>query len=261
MADDDIIENDAPATPAPAPGGEAPKAPLTPVSGDSSEPDDFDESSSNDGADEDEPSDSLIGDLGDDDDAPADDGAPTAGKPDASLSVVPKTADGYQVPKIAGLELTDADKPALQGFMNHAHKIGAPQSAINAGLSFFAEIKAAQTKLDVSTANETKNALLSELGEEGFKTEKGRIQNALRSMPGDLGKQILNARLPDGRKLINDPNFFRWMSNQNAKTRVPTTKDRLKEIQEVMKRDIDEYYRLGLSDEYAELIAKQEGGQ
>jgi hypothetical protein len=71
---------------------------------------------------------------------------------------------------------------------------------------------------------------------------------------------MLDARLPDGRKLINDSRFFRWMTSQNAKTRVPTQTDRLKEIERIMTTDVHRYWSEGLSDEYGRLIAEKERG-
>jgi hypothetical protein len=265
MADEvDIVEKGSPAPAAPA--ARKPEPPLTPVSdGSNAEGDEYDESQVDSGegddgeADEGEAISGLLDGIDDEDDDGGEGAPAKAGKPDPSLSMVPKTADGYVLPKIEGLELSDADKPALQGFMQHAHKIGAPQSAINAGLSFFAELKANLLEMDKATAKNTRAALIDELGADGFKTEAGRIKNALRAMPEGLGTAIQNARLPDGRKLINDPSFFRWMQGQNAKTRVPTQGDRMKEIESVMKKDINEYFATGLSDEYAKLLAERDG--
>lgn len=203
----------------------------------------------------------IIDTLDDDDAGESEPAKANADKRDASLSVVPKDASGYKIPKIEGLELTDADKPALQGFMEHAAKVGANQAAINAGLGYYQELKAAQVQLDATTSKQAKAELIGELGADEFRAETGRLKNALRSMPEGLGKDILEARLPDGRKLINDPRYFRWMQGQNARTRVPTTSDRIAEIEKVMKSDIQRYRSEGLSEEYAKLLARREAGR
>ena len=52
------------------------------------------------------------------------------------------------------------------------------------------------------------------LGPDDFKTEAGRMKHMLRSMPDSLGDDIREARLPDGRRLVNDPRFFRWASKR-----------------------------------------------
>ena len=157
--------------------------------------------------------------------------------------------------------MTEADKGALSGYMKHAHVVGADQAAIHAGLSYFKELEAAQVSLDETTAKDAKAELMAELGPDDFKTEAGRMKHMLRSMPDSLGDDIRDARLPDGRRLVNDPRFFRWASNQNARTRVRTPADRIREIERVMKRDISEYHRLGLSDELRKLLAEKEGSR
>lgn len=200
-----------------------------------------------------------IDDVDDDDghDAPVDRNQAQDG-PDPALSVVPKSADGYTIPTIEGLELTESDKGALSGYMKHAHVVGANQAAIHAGLSYFKELKAAQVSLDATTAKDAKAELMAELGPDDFKTEAGRMKHMLRSMPDSLGDDIRDARLPDGRRLINDPRFFRWASNQNERTRVRTPTDRIKQIEKVMKTDMRRYYSERLDKEYARLLADRE---
>lgn len=227
--------------------------------------DEFDEGLDDAGAEEgdDGESGSLIDNLDDGEDGGDEtvDGKKAEGKPDPSLATVPKTADGYVVPAVEGLELNEADQTALGKYMTHAHKHGANQAAVHAGLSFYKELRQAQVALDAQTAKATKEELVGDLGSDGFKTEKGRLQNALKAMPEGLGNDILNARLADGRKLINDARFFRWMQNQNAKSRVPTASDRMAEIERIMKTDINSYYEQGLSDEYGRLLAAKEGSR
>jgi hypothetical protein len=79
--------------------------------------------------------------------------------------------------------LTDGDKTVLGNYMTHAHKHGANQASINASLSFYKELKAAQVSLDVTTSMEARTELIGKLGQNGFKAETGRLKNALRSMP------------------------------------------------------------------------------
>ena len=178
--------------------------------------------------------------------------------PNPALSVVPTSAAGYKIPEIDGLTLTDADKPALQGFMDHAAKVGANQAAINAGLAYYQDLRAAQVSLDATTAKEAKAELMAELGPDDFKIEAGRMKHMLRSMPDLLGDDIRDARLPDGRRLVNDPRFFRWASNQNERTRVRTPTDRIKQIEKVMKIDMRRYRNEGLDKEYTRLLADRE---
>lgn len=114
-----------------------------------------------------------------------------------------------------------------------------------------------QGELDATTSKATRAELVAELGADGFKTERGRVRNMLRSMPEGLGDDLKEARLPDGRRLINDSRFWRCAQNQNAIARVPTTTDRKAEIEKVMRTDIHRYRSEGMDAEYQRLLAEE----
>jgi hypothetical protein len=255
---DELLNDEAPAPGPAAPVGKvAPPAPgkAAPVD----PPDEYDEGQDDAGAEDDD--DGPVDLLGGDDDEDGGEAPKAVGKPDASLSVVPKDAAGYAIPEIDGLKLTDADKPALQGFIEHAAKVGGNQATIVAGLAYYKDLLAGQAKLDATTSKAARDELVAELGADGFKTERGRVKNMLKRMPEGLGDDLQSARLPDGRKLINDPRFWRWAQGQNAMSRVPSSADRLKEIEGIMKTDMQRYWTEGLSEEYGRLIAEKGGSR
>ena len=94
--------------------------------------------------------------------------------------------------------------------------------------------------------------------------DKARISGLLKSMPDGLSKEIKAARLPDGRKLVNDPRFWKWAKGQASEAhRQPppkTPQARMKEIDEIRSTDIRRYWNEGLSDEYMRLAEMVRGG-
>jgi len=77
-----------------------------------------------------------------------------------------------------------------------------------------------------------------------------KARAALKALPDGLGKSILEARGPDGRKLAYDPNFLRWASqlgaHPQAKGRTNVTEElkaELAELTAVRDRDVSELYR------------------
>jgi hypothetical protein len=196
---------------------------------------------------------------------------------------IPAKPEGYEVPKIAGYKWTDSDKPLIENFKTFAHKAAYTQEQVNAGAEWYVKtVQEAQEKYwaDISQTDNSdkeivKDQLRTEYGPSDYKPSivlLDRLLNDQEVMPNSLGQSILTARYtgPDGqsKRLINSPDMARLLINYakdtygegsfitgDAKTSMTNRK---KEIEKVMNEDYDRYWRDGMADEYADILAQEE---
>jgi hypothetical protein len=196
---------------------------------------------------------------------------------------IPAKPEGYDVPKIAGYKWTDSDKPLIENFKTFAHKAAYSQEQVNAGAEWYVKtVQEAQEKYwaDISQTDNAdkeivKDQLRTEYGPSDYKPSivlLDRLLNDAEVMPNSLGQSILTARYTDAegrsKRLINSPDMARLLINYakdsygegsfitgDAKTSMTNRK---KEIEKVMNEDYDRYWRDGMADEYAEILAQEE---
>ena len=186
---------------------------------------------------------------------------------------IPESPDGYDLPEIEGHKWSEADAPVLESFLTKAHATGLHQEAVNEMVSWYTAEAAKQTEAhgeaqrerDATDKDATVSALKTSLGEDGFKPAIQSFRRLLGDtsvFPKGLGEKIQGARFSDGSLLINNPavaKFFigaartRYAKGGQREVEV-NKKERLAEIDKMMKTDIDQYFAEGLDKECLELM-------
>ena len=122
---------------------------------------------------------------------------------------VPDSPDKYDVNLGDGFVWSDADKPLLDDFAAYAHQANMPANQVKQVLGWYASIQerqqAAIEEADEVFHQESEDKLRSEWGNE-FRRNTNAIANLLdvHSTP-EVKADILLARLPNGRRLGDDP--------------------------------------------------------
>lgn len=131
---------------------------------------------------------------------------------------LPEKPDGYEVPKIAGVELSP-DDPALTSFREVAHGANLSTEQFQKAMEWYGEsLRTAQAErfeADKAAKIAVEDELRAELGGEyrSTMTLTGRFLDA---EFGELKGDVLNARLPDGRKLGNVPEVIKHFAKMAA---------------------------------------------
>lgn len=134
---------------------------------------------------------------------------------------LPPEPTKYDIPAVPGNKWTEADAPVLDGFKEVAFKNNLPQSAVNEIVSFYANLRNQQVEhinerlheIDVTSREAAQDALRAELGGD-YKpamTLARRFLEDNKFVRGELGQQIMQARLPTGERLANNPDFLRMI--------------------------------------------------
>jgi hypothetical protein len=196
---------------------------------------------------------------------------------------IPAEAAAYDIPKVAGHQWTDDDKPALDSFKAAAHKANLPQDAVAAVTTWYAnELQSALTARDEAfAALDTDDGKVAEdqlradpdIGNAGFRPFIALIDRAFSDpeseLGGALGQLLRNARDAEGHLLRKNPMFLKHVIHPMAMERygeagmpssdVSTARSSRKaEIEKVMNESMDEYYRQKLDVEYSEIIEAEQ---
>jgi hypothetical protein len=128
---------------------------------------------------------------------------------------LPDDATGYKPPEIKGAEWTDADKPILAQFFEHAHKENLPQSAVNSALTFYKHLEQqaeqARAEADRAALDGAEDALMREWGSE-FKSNLVLAKRFVSEIPG-VGEKWSEYRDDQGRRLGDNPEFVKWAAD------------------------------------------------
>jgi hypothetical protein len=122
---------------------------------------------------------------------------------------VPDSPDKYDVQLGNGFVWSDADKPLLDDFAQYAHKANMPEGQVKQVLGWYAAMQerqqAAMEEADDRFHQESEDKLRSEWGQE-FRRNTNAIANLLdvHATP-EVKADILLSRLPNGRRLGDDP--------------------------------------------------------
>jgi len=184
---------------------------------------------------------------------------------------IPDDPTGYKLPDAIVKRLTDEDKPVLANFTEFAHAKNAPPAFVEMAAEWYlAGQEAAATKMAEDDAAATE-AAEDELRKDWAQAEyKGNFTLAKRFMEQIpvVGAVWSEARLPNGRRLGDYPEFIAWASDQGrnafgdatfatADTEAKHTA-RKEEIEKVMKTDIGLYHSSGMDKEYTAILEKEE---
>jgi len=161
-----------------------------------------------------------------------------------------------------GQELTDAGRETLEAYAQIAHELDLPQATARQLAEFVAEqgqrqreAIATRDKADVEAGV---SALRGEFGDD-YTPNMELARAGMKALPEAFAKELRGARLGNGqgRKLINDPQFVGLlMEIGRLKKITPSDEMRLKEIESVRDRNIDEYRNKKLDQEALALNRK-----
>lgn len=182
---------------------------------------------------------------------------------------------GYVLPEGVTIEQVDASgKERLDFFNGKFHEMNVPKSVAEGILKAYNERVAgeaeAMTAADAQLADATSDALIADWGQ-GFRPNlKMNAAFLDKELGNELTDQFMEARLPDGRKLMNMPEFAKLI-NKMARGEggdiidpgyggVPggSVDGRIAEIQKIMNTDFGRYRREGLDAELTKLLETQE---
>ena len=184
---------------------------------------------------------------------------------------IPDDPTGYKLPETVTKRMTDDDKPLLSAFTDYAHKKGAPQQVVDVASEWYfdtVEQMAAERAAEDKQATEAaEDELRKNWSHAEYKSNMTLGRRFLDSIPG-LGADWAEARLPNGRRLGDVPDFVMWASDMGRDKFGDVTfatadsearhNSRRAEIERIMKEDVAKYFRDGLDKEYAEILQREE---
>lgn len=197
---------------------------------------------------------------------------------------LPKESKDYDIPKIAGHQWTDADKPLHVSFKEAAFKADLTQAQVSAltewQVAYAAEVAAGRETaikdIDRADKKEARAILKEEFGDE-FTPRLEIVDRLLKddeALPAGLGKMLWEARSSSGQALKHHPVFLKllahvamdgfgdWPGYGEGSIKTGDVREaestRKKELQKLMRENRDEYYRTGADVEYREILAREE---
>ena len=164
----------------------------------------------------------------------------------------------YQLPELdEGKDYTDYGKALGEKVVELAYELDmSPAQAQQLILRGDPILKAIAESRDAEDKRTGSKALLDEFGgdRDAAKAHVIDAKAALKELPDGLGKLLLDARGPDGRKLGFNPQFLRWAAQLGAnpaataqpqQDRTAMLQQELAEIDTLMRSDIGTYHRKG----------------
>lgn len=126
---------------------------------------------------------------------------------------LPETPDKYDI-SLGDFKIPEADKSMVDEFLSGMHAVNAPNDAVKAALGTYYRLSKMQNEAMASRDSEQKAAtqdkLRAEWGEDYRRNENLTVAY-LESMPR---MDFMEARLPDGTKLGNDPAVVAWFAQK-----------------------------------------------
>jgi hypothetical protein len=179
---------------------------------------------------------------------------------------IPETPDKYEIKLSDNRQIGDADKPVLDAFAPVAHEVGLSQTQVSRLVDWQLrrQEEEANAQLDIDEEQKANGtvALKEEWGPADFKRNMGAISELVSRAQGEvelgdgskipLSAAILNARLPNGVKLGNEPSAVKFLVGLGLDlvpldSQLPpghsegSVSSRLEEIRTLRRTDIDKY--------------------
>ncbi len=182
---------------------------------------------------------------------------------------IPEDATAYVIPETIKEYVTDDDKPMLNSFTEFAHEKNLPQAAMDTALEWYFQqqetIASEQASKDKAASEATTEALRSEYGRE-YKANMQLAKDFMAATP-EIGDQWTEARLPDGRRLGDIPEFVMHIAEQGRAKYGDTAfsnpdaeaqhNSRKAEIEKIRDTDFDRYEAEGLDKEMRTILEKE----
>lgn len=183
---------------------------------------------------------------------------------------IPADATGYVFPDDVKKRMTDEDKPLLSSFTEYAHKHNARQDVVDIASRWYFDmvegIQAKNLEADAAAEEEAEESLRKEWSGGEYKTNLNLGKRFIESIPG-VGEQWTEARMPNGRRLGDIPEFVKWASDMgreqfgdlafatgDAERKHVARKD---EIEKIRNTDFERYEREGLDKEYRKILERE----
>lgn len=184
---------------------------------------------------------------------------------------IPEAPEGYKLPDTITKRLVDEDKPILASFTEFAHTKNLPAGAVEVAAEWYVNMQEtaeeARRVADDQASEQAEDALRDAWARDEFKGNMTLAKRFMESAAG-IGASWTEARLPDGRRIGDIPEFVQWASDQGRNHFGDTVfasadsesrhNNRKAEIEGIMKTDIDRYYSEGLDKEYSEITEREQ---
>lgn len=186
---------------------------------------------------------------------------------------VPEKPEGYLEKLPGGLVIGDEDKELIGSFATEMHALDIPPAAVHKSIEWYYKTIDAQHQAEYDANRDalqsTQDALNAEYGPD-YRRNMNLISGVIKTLPGEAGDMLANAKGPDGILLLNNPDFVRgmvqWAHQLNPVASLipgasnPTVvQDRLKEIKSIMTTDLNRYRKdPAMQEEYQKLLEAQE---
>lgn len=129
---------------------------------------------------------------------------------------IPETPEKYLEALPDGLVLGEEDKKGAEPYLKEMHDMNVPPAIVAKGLAAYQARQAAQTQLIEQQDVEQRESAINELREEwgpDYQANINAMHNMLKSQfPAEIQEELLNARLGNGRALLNDSQIIRALS-------------------------------------------------
>ncbi len=171
---------------------------------------------------------------------------------------IPETPDKYDIKLPDGIVMGETDKPVVAEFLKSMHDKNVSPDVVNAALGWYyqtQDVQQAQHKEAERIARkETIEELRKEWGPE-YKASQGMIKAWLDKQPDDAGKMLTSVRDNNGRALLNNATFVKWLNNHIRETDPSATvihdaamtgvsiKERVEAIQKIIRDEPARYYK------------------
>lgn len=187
---------------------------------------------------------------------------------------IPKGPTEYAIPELDGYEWTEQDEPLLESLLTDLHGANVPQAQVDTMLGWYGKLvvqqRESQHAADVQDRERATDELRTNWNNE-FRPNIKLIDRYLTDkeiFPETFRQMINDARLPDGKRFINQPGIADWLLNQakdhygagamlygDAKA---STNSRVDEIKKIRSTDYPRYVKEGLDQELLDLTRKME---
>lgn len=128
---------------------------------------------------------------------------------------IPEKPEGYFEKLPNGLVIGDQDKPLFESFAKGLHERNADPKVAQWAVQWYNNHLEEQTakvaETDTAQRTEVEDALRTEWGGD-YRANINHINGFLSQAPKEVSERIMDARGPDGRAIMNDPNTVRWFA-------------------------------------------------
>lgn len=130
---------------------------------------------------------------------------------------IPEKPEGYFEKLPDGLVIGKDDQPLFNEVGAELHKLNASPAIAHALAKWYYGLAdketAAVAETDKVHARETTDALRAKWGND-YRANIGQVMSLLDSLGGELKAQLMDATMPDGRRLFNSPEVVEWFASK-----------------------------------------------